>query len=763
MPTRASCPAGGPPQGLIQIATRGVDYVVALAGNPNTGKSCVFNHLTGLRQHVGNWPGKTVARAEGRFKVGDLLFKLVDLPGTYSLQSTSTDEEIARDFVLFGNPDVTIVVVDATCLERNLNLVLQVLEITDRVVVCLNLMDEARRKGLRVDADQLAQELGVPVIPAIANAGVGLDKLSETVSAVAQGKLVPQPRRAASVGRVLQAADALSPLVENAIEGIPNARWVAIRLLEQDDNLIEALQTGELEALVGKLQADGLNGTHTHVHVHAHDGEPGKAIGHGPEQESWVASRPDAVASLLASAADQREALGVMVADDLVAALYDQACRISRAVVSEVSAGRRSFDEKLDRLVTSRTWGFAFMLALLGVVFWTTIAGANVPSQMIANALFAFEDTLAGWCDAIRFPWWLTGLLVHGMYRALAWVIAVMLPPMAIFFPLFTLLEDFGYLPRVAFNMDRLFHAAGAHGKQALTMAMGFGCNAAGVTACRIIDSPRERLIAIITNNFVPCNGRFPTLIMLATVFVAPVAGPGWGSVAGAATLCAAVLIGIFTTLAVSAFLSRTWLKGEPSAFALEMPSYRRPRILQVLYTSIIDRTLFVLWRACVFAAPAGLVIWTLGNVMVGDQSLFAYCSGLLDPLGHLIGLDGVILLAYIVAIPANEIVVPTIFMGYNVLSEQAAHAGQHVMVELDGIDQISRLLTVDHGWTLLTAICLILFCLLHNPCSTTIFTIWKETHSKRWTAVATLMPLTLAFIVCFVVAQVGRLLGMPG
>ncbi len=589
------------------------------------------------------------------------------------------------------------------------------------------------------------------------------DTLAKTISAVARGELVPQPRRAASVGRVLQAADNLVPLVEAAIEAVPNARWVAIRLLERDANLIEALQTGELETLVEKLQSNALNGTHTHVHVHAHEGEPARAIAQGLEGESWQASRPEQVAALLAAAADQREALGDTVIDELVAALYDHACRISAKVVTQVGERRRSWDERLDRLVTSRTWGFGFMLLLLGVVFWLTIAGANVPSQMIADVLFAFETVLARWCEALGVPWWVTGALVHGMYRGLAWVTAVMLPPMAIFFPLFTLLEDFGYLPRVAFNMDRLFRGAGAHGKQALTMSMGFGCNAAGVTACRIIDSPRERLIAIVTNNFVPCNGRWPTLIMLATVFVAPVAGPGWGSVAGAATLCATVLIGIFTTLAVSAFLSRTWLKGEPSAFAMEMPSYRRPRVLQVLYTSMIDRTLFVLWRALVFAAPAGLVIWVLGNWMIGGQSAFAHLSGLLDPLGHLIGLDGVILLAYIVAIPANEIIVPTIFMGYNVLSAQAAHAGQHVMVELDSLDQISRLLTVDHGWTLLTAVCLILFCLLHNPCSTTIYTIWKETHSRRWTLIATFLPLMLAFVVCLVVAQVGRLVGLPG
>ncbi|MCC7491578.1 MAG: ferrous iron transport protein B [Fimbriimonadaceae bacterium] len=742
--------------GLVTLDALAAERIVALAGNPNVGKSCVFNQLTGLRQHVGNWPGKTVQRAEGRFMHAGRPYKMVDLPGTYSLLSTSTDEEIARDFLLFGRPDVTIVVIDATALERNLNLVLQVLEITDRVVVCLNLVDEARRKGLVVDAAQLSRELGVPVIPTVANAGQGLDEVVATVAAVAAGQQQPAPLAVPAAGELLAAADRLAPMVDAAIAEVSNARWIALRLLEGDPRVREAVATGELERQAGELagrlpdhdQGEGAAHGHPHFHSHAH-GDRGAGV-----------QRPQAVAQLLAAADAERANLAPGLLDDLVGRLYATAAEIAGRCVTQRSDRRRDLDLLVDRLVTSRTYGFGLMLLLLGLVFWLTISGANVVSAALARGLFALEAPLAGLGDWLGAPWWLTGVLVHGAYRALAWVIAVMLPPMAIFFPLFTLLEDLGYLPRVAFNLDRFFRAANAHGKQSLTMAMGFGCNAAGVTACRIIDSPRERLIAVITNNFVPCNGRWPTLLMLSAVFVAPLASPGVGALAGAATLVGVVLFAVATTLCVSALLSRSVLRGEASAFALEMPSYRRPRIWQVLYTSLIDRTLFVLWRAMIFAVPAGLVIWILGNVAPGGVSLFEQLAGILDPLGRAIGLDGVILLAYVVAIPANEIVVPTIFMGYNVLSTTGLHAGQRVMVELESLDAVRHLLVDQQGWTLLTAVCLILFVVLHNPCSTTIWTIYRETKSVRWTALATFLPLALGFAVCFLVAQTARLLG---
>jgi ferrous iron transport protein B len=383
-------------------------------------------------------------------------------------------------------------------------------------------------------------------------------------------------------------------------------------------------------------------------------------------------------------------------------------------------------------------------------VFWITIVGANVPSAMLATALFAVEDWAAGLFTSLGSPDWLTGFLWHGVFRGLAWVISVMLPPMAIFFPLFTILEDFGYLPRVAFNLDYLFKRAGAHGKQALSMAMGFGCNAAGVIATRVIDSPRERLVAILTNNFVPCNGRFPTLIMLATVFVAAAFPPAVASLVAAGSVVAIVVVGVLFTLAVSWALSRTILRGEASAFTLELPPYRRPSMLRILYTSLIDRTLFVLWRAVLTAAPAGAVIWLLANIDVAGVSLATRTANALDPLGWAIGLDGVILLAYIIAIPANEIVVPTMLMVY---------MAQGMMTELDSMDGLRALLVDEHGWTMLTAVNLMLFSLLHNPCATTIITIYKETLSAKWTAIGALMPLAIAFLVTFITATLWRLL----
>ena len=408
-------------------------------------------------------------------------------------------------------------------------------------------------------------------------------------------------------------------------------------------------------------------------------------------------------------------------------------------------------DQRIDRLVTSPILGLPIMLLLLGAVFWVTIVGANVPSQMIGNALFAVEDWAAGIFTSIGLPWWLTGFIWHGVYRGLAWVIAVMLPPMAIFFPIFTILEDLGYLPRVAFNMDWLFKRAGAHGKQALTMAMGFGCNAAGVISTRVINSPRERLIAILTNNFVPCNGRFPTLILLATVFVAASVPPVLASFAAAASVVGVVLIGVFFTLVVSWALSKTVLRGEASAFTLELPPYRRPNVMRILYTSLIDRTIFVLWRAIQTAAPAGAVIWILANISIQDVSLAQHIANFLDPLGLLIGLDGVILLAYIIAIPANEIVVPTMMMVY---------MGVGVMTDAPGFTELRALLIDGHGWTMLTAINLMLFSLLHNPCATTIMTIYKETKSVRWATLSVVITLGLAFLVTLITATVARTFG---
>jgi ferrous iron transport protein B len=455
---------------------------------------------------------------------------------------------------------------------------------------------------------------------------------------------------------------------------------------------------------------------------------------------------------ILAYADVLKRTLDVSFRDKVVESIYADAESIAGRVVRK--AGSRAFDldQRIDKIVTSKIWGLPLMGLLLAGVFWVTIVGANVPSQMLAAALFWLEDQGSALFDLAGLPWWITGFLWHGVYRGLAWVVSVMLPPMAIFFPIFTILEDLGYLPRVAFNVDKFFKTAGAHGKQALTMSMGLGCNAAGVVACRVIDSPRERLIAILTNNFMPCNGRWPTLIMMASIFVAAAFPPGLAALAAAGSLVVVVLIGVAMTLVVASVMSRTFLKGEASSFTLELPPYRRPNILQVLYTSLIDRTLFVLWRALVMAAPAGAAIWLLSNVHLGGQSLTAWLSGWLNPIGHAIGLDGVVMLAYIIAIPANEIIIPTVLMGYTNAS---------MMIELDSLAQMRQLLVGQQGWTLMTAISLMLFSLLHNPCSTTIWTIYKETKSAKWAAVSALMPLSIAFGLLFVLNQAVRLLGL--
>ena len=731
----ATCPA----HHLANLQKLGVDmtdhdYVVALAGNPNTGKSTVFNALTGLRQHTGNWPGKTVTRAEGAFATGDKRYKLVDLPGTYSLLSSSLDEEVARDFVLFGQPDVTVVVVDATCLERNLNLALQVLEITPRVVVCLNLMDEARRRGIEVDDRRLARDLGVRVVPTAARYGEGLPELMGAIAEVARGESTARPPRLGERSPALQrAVSRLADGVRDLVPGLPNAPWVALRLLDGDERIQTALRRGEL----GDLHVPSAGDTRPPVE----------------------APPAEAVDALLALASQLRWQVGPDFHQSLMEAIYTEAARLAdRAVSRAGAAGRFDLDRTIDRLVTSRVWGVPLMVVMLTAVFWLTIAGANVPSGLLASVLLdRAHPLLKGAADAVL-PWWLSGLLVDGMYLATAWVVSVMLPPMAIFFPLFTMLEDFGYLPRVAFNLDRTFRRVGAHGKQALTMAMGWGCNAAGVVAARIIESPRERLIAIITNNFALCNGRWPTQILVATIFVGSAAPAHLAGLVSALAVVGVAVLGVVLTFVTSWLLSRTVLRGEVSAFSLELPPYRPPRVLATLYTSLIDRTLYVLWRAVVFALPAGAVIWLVSNIPWGEASLAAAIVHALQPFGGLIGLSGVILLAYVVAIPANEIVVPTILM-LTVLVSGAAGvgAGAGVMFELDSTADTAALLH-GSGWTLLTAVCLMLFSLVHNPCSTTIYTIWKETRSVKWTTLSALLPVAMGFLLCFVVAQGWRL-----
>lgn len=693
------------------------DKVIALAGNPNVGKSTVFNELTGMKQHTGNWPGKTVSNAQGHCQFRGTSYTFVDIPGTYSLMAHSAEEEVARDFVCFGEPDAVVVVCDATCLERNLNLVLQMLEITRRVVVCVNLMDEAKKKQIQIDFDQLSRNLGVPVVGTSARSRKGLEELMkavETQCRLPKEEAFISPDFLKYTRPVEKCVSLLLPLLEEPVRNKINPRWVALRLLEGEKDILRSI-----------------------------DRFLGVSLYDLPGMEDTL---KQAEGILLAGGLELEKLKDVLVSCIVLHA--EEMCSDAVFVASDKYAAR---DRRIDRILTSKITGIPLMLLLLCVIFWLTISGANVPSQLLADGLFWIQDRLSDLFVFLHAPDWLHGALVLGVYRVLAWVVSVMLPPMAIFFPLFTLLEDLGYLPRVAFNLDKYFKKACTCGKQALTMAMGFGCNAAGVVGCRIIDSPRERLIATITNSFVPCNGRFPTMIAIISMFfIGSSAGFG-SSLLSAVVLTAVILLGILMTLFISRLLSKTVLKGVPSSFTLELPPYRRPQIGKVIVRSIFDRTLFVLGRAAAVAAPAGLFIWIMANVMVGDMSLLAHCSAFLDPFAHLLGMDGVILMAFILGFPANEVVFPIIIMAYM--------AGG-TLTDMNNLSELHTLLT-ENGWTPVTAICTLLFSLMHWPCSTTCMTIHKETASLKWTAASILIPTAVGMTFCFLVATAAHLCGI--
>lgn len=686
-------------------------FSVALSGNPNVGKSTLFNSLTGSSQHTGNWAGVTVSCFKGSCSSKKYNYVFADLPGTYSLMAHSAEEALARDGICFGNCDAAVVICDSTCLERNLNLVLQILETGIPAMVCVNFMDEAAKKNIRIDLPALSRELSAPVAGTTARKKRSLehflDRLDETVD-----HPDTEPFHISYDAAVEQAISMLLPFTEPLSSRL-SPRWLALRLLENDPGLLRSLNT-----FLGR-----------------------------------DLSEDDALCQAVRQARSHLDQAGIFeddLKDRIVSGIVNTAESIASRTVSlpEKPYGKR--DAFWDRILTGRLAGYPAMIGLLALIFWLTITGANYPSALLSSLFFSFQEKLTAAFMAVNAPQWLHGILVLGVYRVLAWVISVMLPPMAIFFPLFTLLEDFGYLPRIAYNLDRPFQCCKACGKQALTMAMGFGCNAAGVTGCRIIDSPRERLIAILTNSFVPCNGRLPALVTLITLFFTGASSADPISfLRPALILTFFILTGVAATFFVSRLLSATVLKGMPSSFTLELPPYRRPQIGRVIWRSILDRTLFILGRAAAIAAPAGLVIWILANVSIGDISLLARFSGYLDPIGRLMGMDGVILMAFILGLPANEIVIPIIIMAYT---------SQGTLIEPGNLSDLHTLL-ISQGWTWVTALCTMVFFLFHWPCSTTLMTIKKETGSLKWTCLAVLLPTACGVILCMAITAFSRLL----
>lgn len=669
-------------------------YIVALAGNPNTGKSTVFNYLTGLKQHTGNWPGKTVSTARGEFTYNNINYDLIDLPGTYSLFALSQEEIVARDFICFGDVDAVIVVCDATCLERNLNLVFQVLELTDKVVLCINLIDEAEKKSIEIDRQKLENLLGIPVVLTSAKNKIGMDELQDKLQETVLNKTSSYKNLITYGDDIENLVDSFKEELESTFPQI-NPRWLGLRLLDGDESLFSSLDKyveGDFSSILENIK------------------------------------------SKIPKDIDKKK-----TRDDFSKVNYDYASNLFEASVSTKN-NKEDFDDKIDSIVTSKYFAIPIMLIMLSVILWITICGANYPSELLSNILFSIEPGMYNFLINLNLPIWICEMIVFGLYKTFAWVVSVMLPPMAIFFPLFTFLEDLGYLPRIAFNLDHLFKKCKTHGKQCLTMCMGFGCNACGVIGCRIIDSPRERLIAVLTNTFMPCNGRFPTLIAISTIFfTSAISNSVLSNISTAVCVTLIVVIGIFITLLVSYLLSKTILKGESSTFTLELPPYRVPNIGRIIYTSIIDRTLFVLSRAVVVAIPAGVLTWILANTYIGDATILNHIALFLDPIGKFIGLDGFILLAFILGMPANEIVIPILIMSYMATGSMTDYAS---------LKELGDLLS-SHGWTYLTALNLMLFSLLHWPCTTTLLTIKKETKSAKWTLIGFIIPTSIAFLVC--------------
>ena len=679
------------------------DYIIALAGNPNVGKSTIFNNLTGMHQHTGNWTGKTVANATGYFAYRGRQYEIVDIPGTYSIMSHSEEEEIARNYICFGNPDATVVVVDATSLERNLNLVLQITEITDNMILCVNLLDEAKKKKITINLETLSSILKIPVVGVTARKKKTLNNLLKAIRKICEEEEWNQIYQIQYDEKIEKAIKEIQHIILKKYKlNEKLARWISIKILDGEERILKEIEK--------------------HLNIQLVD-----------QIDIWE-GRKKVLEELEQEGINQEE-----FREKVVSTIVKEAESIGKKVCKFENKDYANRDRKIDKILTSKKYGIPIMIMFLLLIFWITIVGANYPSQFLFSVFGNIQEKLIQFATYIHCPEWLSNMLILGVYQTLTWVISVMLPPMAIFFPLFTILEDLGYLPRIAFNMDGFFKKACCSGKQMITMCMGFGCNSCGVTGCRIIDSPRERLIAILTNNLVPCNGRFPFLITIASIFIAGTIGGIGASILSTVSVILVIILGIIMTLIISKILSKTILKGMPSSFVLELPPYRKPQFLKVLVRSIFDRTIFILGRAIAVAAPAGLVIWLFANIGIQGESLLTIIANFLEPLANLMGLDGYILTAFILGIPANEIVLPIILMCYMQGTS---------LVNMEDTFAIGEILR-QNGWTILTAINVMLFTVFHFPCATTLLTIKKETGSWKWTAISFLIPTICGIVIC--------------